>query len=134
MSYYAKLYAFTFAAFLAIDMVWLGFVARSFYQKHLGYLMGPQINWTAAFLFYFLFVAALLVFVVEPGIKAQSLTATLWRGALFGLVTYATYDLTNHATIKDWPAIVTVTDLLWGTILSTIVASVGYYAGRWMAQ
>jgi uncharacterized membrane protein len=134
MLYYLKLYAITFAAFLAIDMVWLGFLARGFYQKHLGYLMGPQINWYAAFLFYLLFVAGILFFVVEPSLKEPSIVTALWRGAFFGLVTYATYDLTNQATVKDWPMIVTVADLLWGTFLSAAVSGVGYLAGKWLAS
>jgi len=133
MLYYLKLYAITFAAFLAIDMVWLGFLARGFYQKHIGYLMAPQINWAAAFLFYFLFIAGVLVFVVEPGLKENSLHTTLWKAALFGLITYATYDLTNHATVKDWPAIVTIADLIWGTFLSTVVSAISFYAGKWLS-
>lgn len=134
MLYYFKLYAISFAAFLAIDMLWLGFLARSFYQKHLGYIMAPQINWAAAFAFYFLFVAGIIVFVVEPGLKENSLPATLWRAAFFGLVTYATYDLTNHATVKDWPAIVTITDLCWGTALSTVVSTISFYAAKWLSS
>jgi uncharacterized membrane protein len=133
MLYYLKLYAIMFAAFLAIDMVWLGVLARSFYQKHLGYLFAPQINWLAAFLFYFLFVAGVLFFVVEPSLKEQSVLTALWRGAFFGLITYATYDLTNQATIKDWPMIVTIADLCWGAFLSAAVSGVGFFAGKWLS-
>jgi uncharacterized membrane protein len=132
MIYYIKLYAITFTAFLAIDMVWLGFIAKSFYQKHLGYLMAPQINWPAAFLFYLLFVVGILVFVVEPGLKENSIQTTLWKAALFGLITYATYDLTNQATIKDWPMILTIVDMAWGAVLSTIVSAISFYAARWL--
>jgi uncharacterized membrane protein len=74
-----------------------------------------------------------LVFVVVPGLERGSLGATLWRGALFGLVTYATYDLTNLATVKDWPVLVTVVDMGWGTLLSLAVSYVGFVAGRWLA-
>jgi uncharacterized membrane protein len=132
MAYYVKLYAITLIAFLAIDLVWLGVIAKSMYQKYLGYLMAPEVTWWAAFLFYFLFVVGLLVFVVDPGLKENSLTATLWRAALFGLITYATYDLTSHALIKDWPAIITAVDLIWGVVLSMIVSSISYAAGQWL--
>lgn len=133
MAYYVKLYAITLIAFLAIDLVWLGVIAKSMYQKYLGYLMAPEVTWWAAFLFYFLFVVGLLVFVVDPGLKENSLTATLWRAALFGLITYATYDLTSHALIKDWPAVITAVDLTWGVVLSVIVSSISFFAGRWLS-
>lgn len=133
MSYYIKLYFAMFLAFLVIDIIWLGVVARSFYSKHLGYLLTPNPNWTAAFLFYLLFVAGALVLVVQPGLETGSLPKMLIRAALFGLVTYATYDLTNLATVKDWPVIVTVVDLIWGTCLSITVSLAGFYAGRMLA-
>ncbi|MFT3883189.1 MAG: DUF2177 family protein [Gemmatales bacterium] len=133
MIYYLKLYAITLIAFLAIDLFWLGVIAKGMYQKYLGYLLAAQVTWWAAFLFYFLFVVGLLVFVVEPGLKANSLTETLWRAALFGLITYATYDLTSHAMVKDWPAIITIVDLIWGMVLSMIVSSISFFAGRWMS-
>ena len=125
-----KLYLVTLAAFLAIDMLWLGLVARSFYQQHLGYLMAPSTNWFAAMLFYLLFVAGLLVFVVLPGLAAGSLKTTLSMPALFGLITYATYDLTNLATLKDWPALLSIVDMLWGTVLSVLVSYISYIAGK----
>jgi uncharacterized membrane protein len=129
---YLKLYAITFAAFFLIDMVWLGLVAKGFYRKHLGYLMAPDVNWPAAIIFYLLFIAGLLVFVVVPGLKAGSLGATIFRGALFGLITYATYDLTNLATIKNWPLTVTIVDMIWGAVLSTLTTLAGTTAGRWL--
>jgi len=133
MGLYLKLYAATLIAFFAIDMLWLGLAARSFYQKHLGFLLAPSPNWGAALLFYLLFVAGMVIFVLVPGLKAGSLSMTLIKGALFGLVAYAAYDLTNQATLKDWPVIVTVVDMIWGTILSTSVCAVGYAAGKWLA-
>lgn len=132
MIYYIKLYAVALVVFLAIDMVWLGVIAKGMYQKHLGYLMAPEINWWAAFAFYALFILGLLVFVIVPGLEEKSLLTIVWRAALFGLVTYATYDLTNQATVKNWPMLVTVIDLIWGAVLSTIVCIVSYYAGLWM--
>ncbi|RPI58288.1 MAG: DUF2177 family protein [Chloroflexi bacterium] len=133
MAYYLKLYFATLIAFFAIDLVWLGLVARSFYRKHLGFLMAPSPNWPAAIIFYLLFVLGILVFVVLPGLEANSLRTTLLRAALFGLICYATYDLTNLATVKDWPLLVTVVDLIWGTVLSVVVSLAGYMAGRWLS-
>ena len=133
MAYYLKLYAVTLVAFFAIDMIWLGLVARTFYRKYLGYLMAPNPNWLAAILFYLLFIVGILVFVVVPGLADPSLKMTLLRAALFGLVTYATYDLTNLATVKDWPITITIVDLVWGTVLSVAVSYVGLMAGRWLS-
>jgi uncharacterized membrane protein len=131
-TYYIKLYLATLIAFFAIDMLWLGLVARTFYRKYLGFIMSPNPNWLAAIIFYLLFIVGILVFVVLPGLESGSLQSTLLRAALFGLITYATYDLTNLATVKDWPVIVTVVDLAWGTVLSTAVSYVSYMAGKWL--
>jgi uncharacterized membrane protein len=133
MVYYIKLYFATLAVFFAVDMFWLGVVSREFYKKQLGFLMAPDINWYAALLFYFLFIAGILVFVVLPGLKENDLPMTLVKAALFGLITYATYDLTNLATIKAWPLIITVVDLVWGMVLTTVVSLAGFLIGRWLA-
>jgi len=132
-AYYIKLYLATLVAFFAVDLVWLGLVARTFYRKYLGFLMAPKVNWPAALIFYLLFVVGILVFAVLPGLEAGSLKTALWRAALFGLIAYATYDLTNLATLKDWPLLVTVVDLIWGTAVSVLVSLAGYFAGRWLA-
>ena len=125
-----KLYLVMLTAFFAIDMLWLGLAARSFYQQQLGFLMTPSPNWFVAAIFYLLFIVGILFFVVVPGLESGSLTVTLQRAALFGLITYATYDLTNLATIKDWPVLITVVDMLWGTFLSVAVSAVGFAAGK----
>jgi uncharacterized membrane protein len=130
MAYHIKLYFATLIAFFAIDMVWLGLVARSFYYEQLGFLLNPNTNWVAAMIFYLLFILGILVFVVLPGLREDSLKATILRAALFGLVTYATYDLTNLATVKDWPLLITIVDLAWGTVLTIAVSSVGFFAGK----
>jgi uncharacterized membrane protein len=132
MTYYLKLYFATLIAFLAIDIVWLGLVARTVYQKYLGFLLTPTINWIAAVLFYLLFILGILVFVVVPGLENNSLKVTLLRAALFGLITYATYDLTNLATVKNWPVLITVMDMAWGTVLSVLVSYVGFMVGKWL--
>lgn len=133
MLYSVKLYFATLAIFLVVDLIWLGLVARGFYQKQLSFLMSPSTNWTAAILFYLLFILGLLLFVLLPGLEAGSLKVTLLRAALFGLVTYATYDLTNLATVKNWPVLLTIVDLAWGTVLSVIVSFFSFLIGRWMA-
>ena len=132
IAYYLKVYLLTLAGFLAIDMVWLVVVARGFYRERLGFLLSDQPNWWAAISFYLLFVVGLLVFVIVPAMEAGSLRKALLLGAFFGLVTYATYDLTNHATIKNWPWIVTLVDMTWGAVLATTVSCIGYLAGRWL--
>ncbi len=119
------MYLITLGIFLAIDMVWLNLVARDFYRRHLGYLLARDFNVLAAFVFYALFVAGLLVFVISPALAADSLWRALWAGAFFGLVTYATYDLTNMATIRDWPLVVTLVDLAWGSALGAVTSFFG---------
>ena len=109
---YFKLYLVSLAAFLTIDMLWLGLAARSFYQQQLGFIMAPGVNWLAAIIFYLLFILGILFLVLVPGLESSSLKATLLRAALFGLITYATYDLSNLATLKDWPVLLSVVDLI----------------------
>lgn len=134
ITYYLKIYLAAFVTFLAIDMVWLVIVARGFYRKHLGFLLSDQPNWWAAIAFYLLFVAGLLVFAIVPGLDVQtgSLRKALLLGGFFGLVAYATYDLTNMATVKDWPWILTLVDMAWGAVLATSVSGIGYLVGRWL--
>ncbi len=124
------LYLITLAVFFLIDMAWLGAVAKRFYRRHLGALMSERIVWPAAILFYLLFIVGLLVFAVRPGLAAGGPPRSLLLGALFGLIAYATYDLTNLATMKDWPLVVTVVDLAWGTVLGGIVSFVSAALGR----
>jgi uncharacterized membrane protein len=132
MAYNLKLYFSTLVVFFAIDIIWLSLVARTFYRKYLGFLMTANPNWLAAIIFYLLFIVGILVFVVLPGLESGSLRDTLLRAALFGLITYATYDLTNLATLKDWPIIVTVVDMAWGTVLSVIVSAASFMIGQWL--
>ena len=124
--FWIKLYLATIPVFFAIDMLWLGVLARNFYQTNLRHLLSPEVNWPAAFVFYFIYIAGILLFAVRPGLEAQSLgRACLW-GALFGFFTYATYDLTNLATLRDWPLSVVLVDIAWGTVLCTLVAGGSY--------
>lgn len=123
---FLKLYCIALPIFFAIDMVWLGVAAKTFYAKHIGFLMKANVNWAAAILFYLLFIAGLVVFVVAPAIEKSSWEHALLFGALFGLITYATYDLTNLATLKDWPLVVTAVDLTWGMVLAASVSVATY--------
>ena len=123
---FLKLYCLALPIFFGLDMVWLGVAAKSFYTKQIGFLMTPKVNWAAAILFYLLFLVGLVVFVIAPAVERDSWVHALLFGALFGLIAYATYDLTNLATLKDWPLALTIVDLIWGTVLAGSV-SVGSY-------
>ncbi len=123
---FIKIYLIALPVFLLVDMIWLGVVAKTFYAKHIGFLMKSDVNWSAALIFYLLFILGLVLFVLAPALQQQSWLYALAMGALFGLITYATYDLTNLATLKDWPLIVTVVDLLWGTTLAAIVSVISF--------
>lgn len=118
-----KLYFITLFIFLGIDAIWLTQVAPGFYRSQIGHLMAETPNMIAAGIFYLLYIGVLVYFVVEPAVRAGTVKDALLRGALFGLVTYATYDLTNLATLRDWPLLVTVVDLVWGTILTAATAA-----------
>jgi uncharacterized membrane protein len=124
------MYLITLAVFFLIDMIWLGVVAKGFYRRHLGPMLSPKVNWAAAVLFYLLFIVGLLVFVIKPALVGGEPLKALLLGALFGLISYATYDLSNLATLKDWPLVVTVVDLIWGTVLGGAVSFAGALIGR----
>ena len=132
ISFYFKLYALTVPVFFIIDLIWLGVVAKGFYQKNLKYILSPNVNWTAAIIFYLMYIAGILIFAVVPGVAKDSVRhAALW-GALFGFFTYATYDLTNLALLKDWPLNIVVVDILWGMVLCTVVSTLSFYIARWL--
>lgn len=123
---FLKLYLISLPIFFAIDLIWLGFVAKDFYSQQIGYLLSDKVNWLAAVIFYLIFLVGLVIFVIIPAVEKSSIIHALALGALFGLVTYAAYDLTNLATVKGWPIYVTVIDLIWGSILSAIVSVLTY--------
>ena len=128
--FYLKLYALTVPVFFAVDIVWLGLVAKKFYQNNLGFILSPDVNWSAAIAFYLLYICGILIFAVVPALEKESLGKALLWGCLYGFFTYATYDLTNMATIKNWPLKVVVVDVLWGTFLCSTVASIGFMIGN----
>ncbi len=132
ISYYVKLYGLTVPVFFVIDIIWLGVVAKSFYQKNLKYILSPNVNWTAAIIFYLIYIAGILIFAVLPALAKDSLRhAAVW-GALFGFFTYATYDLTNLALLKDWPIIIVIVDILWGVVLCSAVATLSFFVAKWL--
>jgi len=124
------IYAITTVVFFAIDMLWLGFIARNFYRKHLGYLMAEQVVWAAALVFYFIYIGGILYFAILPALKAGSLQTALVNGALLGFLCYATYDLTNLATVKNWPILVTAVDLVWGALLTAATSGIAYMVAQ----
>jgi uncharacterized membrane protein len=124
---FIKLYGIALPVFFVIDMVWLGLVAKGFYARQIGALLKPDVNWVAAIVFYLLFIVGLVVFVIAPAMEKGSWSHALLFGALFGLVCYATYDLTNLAVAKDWPLLVTVVDVAWGGVLAASVSTVTYF-------
>jgi uncharacterized membrane protein len=131
-SFYLKLYLLTVPVFFIIDLIWLGIVAKGFYQKNLKYILSPNVNWTAAIIFYLIYIAGILIFAVLPAVAKDSLRhAAVW-GALFGFFTYATYDLTNLALLKDWPIIIVIVDILWGVVLCSAVATLSFFVAKWL--
>jgi uncharacterized membrane protein len=126
------MYLLTFAVFIAVDLTWLGFVAQGFYRSYLGKWMLDTPNWPVAIGFYALYVFGALILVVLPAARTGNVWQAVLMGALLGLVAYSTYDLTNWATLKDWPAIISVADMAWGTVLTTVTCTAGYFIARWL--
>ena len=121
-----KLFAIALPVFFAIDMLWLGVLAQDLYQDQIGGLMKADPNWWAAILFYLIFIAGMVFFVIEPARQKRSWSHALFAGAAFGFVTYATFDLTALALLKDWPLFITLVDLAWGTVLSASVCLISF--------
>ena len=124
---FIKLYLIALSVFLMIDAVWLGIISKNFYKNQIGFLMKTEINWLSAVIFYLIFIVGLVFFVILPAIEKNSWLYAVLAGILFGLVTYATYDLTNMATIKDWPLLVTVIDLFWGMFIAGSVSIITFF-------
>lgn len=124
---YIKTYMVALIVFFCVDIVWLVFVAKKFYQNELGFIMSSKPNWWAAIIFYLIFIVGLVFFVIHPAEVKDSWQYALLVGMLFGFVTYATYDLTNLATLKDWPLVITVIDMIWGTVLGGLVSVITFF-------
>jgi len=119
---FLKMYAVGVVTCFAIDLVWLGGIARGFYQRQLGHLLRPDVQWVPAVLFYLVYVAALVVFVAAPAAERQSIGRAVAYGAFFGLAAYAAFDLTGLALLKDFPLSAALVDLAWGAFLSATVS------------
>ena len=120
-------YILTVIVFLAIDLVWLGLIAKNIYQKYMGELLSEHVNWTAAIIFYLIFIVGIFIFVIIPSVEKHSLLRAVLLGAIFGFITYATYDLTNYATLKGFPLTIVFIDLAWGAVLTSMVSVAGYF-------
>jgi uncharacterized membrane protein len=118
--------------FFALDFAWLSFATTRVYQHYLGALLAAQPKLGVAAVFYLIYVVGVVALAVVPALREGNVVGAMWRGALLGLLAYATYDLTNLSTIKDWPWQVSAIDLTWGVLLNTMVATAGFYAGRWL--
>ena len=125
-----KLYLLTIPIFFVIDLLWLGVLAKGIYQKYLGSFLSEQVNWVAAIIFYLIFIAGIIFFAVLPAVEKDSLSRALLLGVLFGFFTYATYDLTNLATLKDWPMTIVFIDIIWGMVLSGLVSTASFLIAK----
>ena len=123
-------YVLTTIVFLIIDLAWLGFIAKNLYQKYLGGFLTDQVNWAAAFIFYLIYVVGISVFAIYPAVNKNSALSAIMLGALFGFFAYATYDLTNLATLKGWPITIVFIDIAWGVFLTAAVSLSGFYIAR----
>ena len=126
----ALLFIATGLIFFIIDLLWLGIIAKNFYRKHLAGILREKFSFGPALVFYVIYVIGLLVFVTLPAIESGSIVQAVGEGALFGLVAYATYDLSNWATLKNWPVKVVAADIIWGMMLSSAVATASFVIGN----
>lgn len=130
MAQLGKIYLITLIVFFIVDLIWLGLIAKNIYSDNIGHLMSEKVNWLAAGLFYLLYILGLVYFAVHPALQGEGLLYALRMGLLFGFFTYMTYDLTNLATLKDWPLRVTLIDMAWGTFLGGSVSTVSYLLNK----
>jgi uncharacterized membrane protein len=121
-------YAATLVVFCCCDFVWLGYVARDYYQSQLGGLLLAQPNWGAAVAFYAIYAAGICLFCIVPALNAASLGKAALLGAMLGALAYATYDLSNLATLKSWPMALSLVDIAWGAFVTAVSASAGCWA------
>ena len=125
---YVVAYIATLVVFLAADMVWLGTMVNRIYRPALGDILSASVNFPPALVFYLIYPVGLVIFAVMPGLRSGSVATAAMYGALFGFFTYATYDLSNYATLRNWTLQVTVVDIAWGTLLGAMAAAVGCLA------
>jgi uncharacterized membrane protein len=124
-------YLVALVTFVAADMVWLGTMTPRLYRPTLGDIAIPGVNLPAAIVFYAIYPVGLVIFVINPALKLESFSSAILYGALFGFFTYATYDLTNYATLRNWTLQLTVVDAAWGTFLGAVTSAVAFWlAGK----
>jgi len=126
-----KLYLIALPLLILLDLLWIGVLAKDLYKSQIGFLMKASVNWVGVALFYLIFIAGLVVFAILPSVEKSSLAHAILMGGFFGLVTYATFDLTNLAILKDWPVLITLVDLLWGSVLGALVSGGTFYIARY---
>ena len=124
---FIKLYALSFVSLIGLDAIWLTTISPKLYKEQIGHLMAKKPNLPAAGLFYAIYIVGLVVFIVQPAVQKESIMYAASRGALFGLVAYATFDLTSLAVLKDWPIKITVIDLIWGSVLTASVCALATF-------
>ncbi len=134
MNKYLAAYLAIAVVMVALDLLWLGVIAKPMYQQAIGHLMAEQPDVPAALAFYALYPAGLLIFALAPHSADPAWSRTILLGALFGFFAYATYDLSNLATLRNWPIRLTVVDMAWGTLLSALSAGAGKTAMNWAAK
>ncbi|MDC0303470.1 DUF2177 family protein [Flavobacteriales bacterium] len=125
-------YLLTTVVFFVIDIIWIGGFAKKFYWNNLGDLLKDNINWVTALVFYLLYIVGIFIFSILPAVETDSIKTAGSYGALFGFFCYATYDLTNLATLKGFPLKVVIVDMIWGTVLTAIVSMSGFVITRWI--
>lgn len=132
IAFYFKLFALTIPVFFLIDMIWLGSLAKKFYGNNIGHLLSEKVNWKAALVFYFIYIIGILFYSVIPSLEDGNWQKALLLGSTFGFFTYATYDLTNLATLKNWSVKVVLVDIVWGMILCGSVAAASFQIAKWL--
>lgn len=125
-------YCATGLAFLGLDAIWLSLAASRLYRPKLGHLLLDGFKPAPAAAFYLIYIAGILIFAIAPALAAGRWGTATTRGMMLGFLAYATYDLTNQATLRGWPMAVTIADLCWGTALTGAAATAGFIAARWM--
>lgn len=125
-------YLLTVPVFFLIDMTWLGVIAKNFYAQQLSSFLTKNVNWTAAIIFYLLYIVGIVYLAVLPGLEKRSVITVILNAIVFGGLAYATYDLTNLATLKNWPLPIVLIDIAWGIVLTTVVSTISYFIAQWL--
>lgn len=119
-------FVITLLIFGAIDFLWLGAIAKNLYQQKIGFIMADKFNWVAALIFYLMYIGGMLYFVIFPSLNNGDWQTALLKGAILGVLCYGTYDLTNMATLKNWPYEIVIIDILWGAFLTGLTSVLSF--------